>query len=97
LQVEPKSIVDSVIGPSETHLYTCRGGEQRNFLDCVKSRKPCYYTAESGHRTFTITHIGNISMMLGRKLRWDPNAERFVNDEQANRMLSRSMRGPWHL
>jgi predicted dehydrogenase len=97
LQAEPKSILDSVIGPGETHLYTCRGGEQRNFLDCVKSRKPCYYTAESGHRTFTITHIGNISMMLGRKLRWDPDNERFVDDDIANRMLSRAMRSPWHL
>jgi len=38
LQAEPKSILDSVIGPNEIHLYTCRAGEQRNFLDCVKSR-----------------------------------------------------------
>jgi len=97
LQAEPKSILDSVIGPDEIHLYTCRGGEQRNFLDCVKSRRPCYYTAESGHRTFTITHIGNISMMLGRKLNWDPVNEHFINDEQANRMLSRAKRSPWHL
>ena len=97
LQAHPESVLDSTIGPDETHLYTCPAGEQRNFLDCVKSRKPCYYPAEVGHRTFTITHIGNISMILGRKLRWDPDAEEFVNDEQANRMLSRSMRGPWHL
>ncbi len=97
LQAEPRSILDSIIGPNENHLYTCRGGEQRNFLDCVKSRKPCYYTAESGHRTFTITHIGNISMMLGRKLQWNPDNERFINDDTANRMLSRAMRSPWHL
>ena len=97
LQAEPASILDSVIEPGENHLYTCREGEQRNFLDCVKSRKDCYYSAESGHRTFTITHIGNISMILGRKLRWDPDAELFIDDEQANRMLSRSMRGPWRL
>jgi len=97
LQANPKSLLDSTIGPDEVHLYTCRGGEQRNFLDCVKSRRPCYYPAEMGHRTFTITHIGNISMILGRKLRWDPGAERFVDDEQANRMLSRPMRSPWRL
>jgi len=97
LQAERKSILDSVIGPNETHLYTCKGGEQRNFLDCVKSRKECYFPPEKGQRCFTISHIGNISMLLGRKLRWDPEKEEFVNDEQANRMLSRSMRGPWHL
>jgi hypothetical protein len=36
-------------------------------------------------------------MLLGRKLRWDPDNEKFVNDEQANRMLSRAMRSPWRL
>jgi predicted dehydrogenase len=97
LQAEPKSILDSVIGPNEIHLYTCKAGEQRNFLDCVKSRKDCYFPPEIGHRCFTIAHIGNISMQLGRKLKWNPEMERFVNDEQANRMLSRWMRSPWRL
>ena len=97
LQAEPKSILDSVIGPNEIHLYTCKAGEQRNFLDCVKSRKDCYFPPETGQRCFTIAHIGNISMLLGRKLRWDPEKERFINDEQANRMLSRAMRSPWRL
>jgi len=97
LQAEPRAILDSVIGPNEIHLYTCWGGEQRNFLDCVKSRKDCYFPPEIGHRCFTIAHIGNISMLLGRKLKWNPDEERFINDEQANRMLWRSMRSPWHL
>jgi len=97
LEAEPKSILSSVIKPDEVHLYTCKGGEQRNFLDCVKSRKACYFPPEIGQRCFTIAHIGNISMILGRKLRWNPEKEEFVNDEQANRMLSRSMRSPWHL
>jgi len=97
LQAEPKSILNSVIGPNETHLYTCKGGEQRNFLDCVKSRKDCYFPPEIGQRCFTIAHIGNISMLLWRKLKWDPDNEKFINDEQANRMLSRTMRSPWRL
>ncbi len=97
LQAEPKSILDSVIGPNEIHLYTCAAGEQRNFLDCVKSRKECYFPPEIGQRCFTIAHIGNISMLLGRKLRWNPGKEWFIDDEQASRMLSRSMRSPWKL
>jgi predicted dehydrogenase len=97
LQAEPVSILDSVIGSNEIHLYTCRAGEQRNFLDCVKSRKDCYFPPEIGQRCFTIAHIGNISMILGRKLKWNPDEERFVNDEQANRMLSRAMRSPWQI
>ena len=97
LQAEPKSILNSVIGPNEIHLYTCQGGEQRNFLDCVKSRKDCYFPPEIGQRCFTVAHIGNISMLLGRKLRWDPDNEKFIDDEQANRMLSRTMRSPWRI
>jgi len=97
LKAEPKSILKSPIGPDEVHLYTCRGGEQRNFLDCVKSRKACYFPPEIGQRCFTIAHIGNISMLLGKKLKWDPDKEQFVNDDEANRMLSRSMRSPWRI
>ncbi len=96
-EAEPKSVLESKIGPDETHLFTCPGGEHRNFLDCVKSREPCYAPAEVGHRTATIAHLGNIAMMLGRKLRWDPEAERFVDDPEADRMLSRPMRPPWKL
>jgi len=96
LEAEPKSILNSVIGTNEVHLYTCPAGEQRNFLDCVKSRKECYFPPEIGQRCFTIAHIGNISMLLGRKLKWDPDKEHFIGDEEANRMLSRSMRSPWH-
>ena len=96
LKSEPASILTSQIGPNETHLYTCRGGEIRNFLDCVKSRKPCYSPAENGHRAAAIAHMGNIAMMVGQKLKWDPVKERFDNDE-ANKMLSRPMREPWTL
>ncbi len=97
LQAKPASILKEKIGAGETHLYTCPGGEQRNFLDCIKSRKPCYAPAEIGHRTITIAHIGHISMLLGRKLRWDPERERFIDDPAANWMLSRPMRKPWRL
>ena len=91
------AILESKIGDGETHLYTCPAGEQRNFLDCVKSRKQCYAPAEVGHRTITIAHLGNIAMLLGRKLRWDPKVERFLKDPAANMMLTRQMRWPWHL
>ena len=85
----------SQIGPSEVHLDTCFAGEHRNFLDCVKSRKDPYFPAEIGHRCSTVMHVGNIAMVLGRKLRWDPERETFPADETANRYLSRAMREPW--
>lgn len=106
LEASKKSILDDDVKPSES-LYrpseiipreeVFKGGEHRNFLDCVRSRKPCYAPAETGHRTITIAHIGNIAMLLGRKLRWDPKAERFVNDSAADAMLSREQREPWTL
>jgi len=97
IDAEPQYILDSKIGAGEIHLYKDPRGEQRNFLDCVKSRKPCYAPAETGHRTITIAHIGNISMMLGRRLKWNPETECFVNDAEADKMLSRPMREPWTL
>jgi predicted dehydrogenase len=72
-----------------------KGGEHRNFYDCVKSRQPTYAPAETGHRTITIAHIGNIAMMLGRQLRWNPNAEDFIGDSEASALLTRPQRSPW--
>jgi len=95
LTASSQDILDSVIGPEELHLYTCTQGEHRNFLDCVKSRRDPYFPVEIGHRCCSVMHLGNISMLLGRKLKWDPDKENFVNDPQADRMLSRAKRAKW--
>jgi predicted dehydrogenase len=95
LEASSPKLLTTVIEPGELHLFTCREGEHRNFLDCVKSRRDPYFPAEVGHRCCTVLHLGTIAMELGRKLRWDPQAERFPDDAGANRMLSRSMRAPW--
>jgi myo-inositol 2-dehydrogenase / D-chiro-inositol 1-dehydrogenase len=81
----------------DVKLFTCRGGEHRNFLDCVKSRQNPYCPAETGHRIATILHIGNIAMKLKRKLRWDPDKEEFPGDAEANEMRAVTMRKPWTL
>jgi len=97
LEASSQAILDSVIGPEETHLFTCPGGEHRNFLDCVKSRRDPYFPAEIGHRCSSVCHLGTLAMTLGRKLRWDPVGEQFLDDDAANRMRSRAMRAPWRL
>jgi len=97
VQASSPEILRSVIGPHEVHLFTCPAAEHRNFLDCVKSRRDPYFPAEVGHRVATICHIGNIAMTVGRKLRWDPAAEEFPGEPEANRYLARAMRAPWHL
>ncbi len=97
LQADPPGILKSVIRPDEINLFTCPQGEHRNFLNCVKSRKQPYFPAEIGHRVATLCHLANISLLLKRDLDWDPQRQVFPNDPEANRMLSRSMRSPWHL
>jgi predicted dehydrogenase len=67
----------------------------RNFLDCVKSRKQPIADAESGHRVATVCHLANISLRVGRKIRWDAGKEEIVGDAEAARMLVRAYRAPW--
>ncbi len=90
----PPELAQSTIGPNEIHLYDSRD-HHGNFIDCVKSRRVTAAPAETAHRSITPSHLGNIAMQLGRKLRWDPAAERFLDDDAANRMLSRAYRGTW--
>jgi predicted dehydrogenase len=96
LWAEPESVLKEVIGPNEIHLYKSRDHKQ-NFLDCVKSRQLTIAPAEVAHRSISVGLLGEIAMLTERKLKWNPEKERFLNDEQANRMLSRPMRRPWHL
>ncbi|NQT01026.1 MAG: Gfo/Idh/MocA family oxidoreductase [Planctomycetes bacterium] len=96
IDTEPKSLLTSKIGPDEIHLYESNDHKQ-NFLDCIKSRKDTICTAEIGHRTASVCHLGNIAMILGRKLKWDPKDERFVNDPEADKMRARALRAPWRL
>ena len=68
----------------------------RNFIDCVKSRKDPIEPVEAGHRVASLCHLGNIAMKLHRKIRWNPQEEQILGDEEAAAMLSRPMRAPWH-
>lgn len=96
LEANPESVLKEVIGPDEIQLYESLDHKQ-NFLDCVKSRKETIAPAEIGHRSISVGLLGEIAMLTERKLKWDPEKEVFLNDEQANRMLWRPMRSPWHL
>ena len=72
--------------------------EKRDFLDAVKSRKQPQYDAEGGHRNASLSHLALASIHLGRKLKWDPVAERVIGDDEANKLLlPKRMRSPWHI
>ena len=96
LDAEPNSLVVSTIAPDEIHLYSSNDHKQ-DFLDCIKTRKDPICNAEVGHRSSTVCHLGNIAMLLDRPLKWDPQKEQFIGDEEANRMRQRSARAPWCL
>ncbi|CAN5135684.1 Gfo/Idh/MocA family oxidoreductase [soil metagenome] len=97
LEASDRDILHSKIGDDETKLFREPAGEHRNFLDCVKTRNQPYFPAEFGHRCATLCHMGNIAMQLERDLAWDPEAESFPDDEEANALRSRPMRAPWKL
>ena len=94
LIAEPASVLESAIGPNEIHLPESTG-IHADFIQCVLSRKTPVASVEIGHRSATVCHLGMIASQLGRKLNWNPIREKFVNDPEADRWLSRSMREPW--
>jgi predicted dehydrogenase len=96
MEADPPSLVRETFGADEVRLYNSRshGG---NLLECVRSRRATICPIEVAHRSNTVCLISDIAMSLGRKLKWDPATERFIGDEQANRMLDRSARAPYAL
>jgi hypothetical protein len=67
----------------------------QNFLDCVKSRATPNSDLESSHYVSATCHLANLSMKLGRKLRWDDATDDIIGDKEASAMLSRPYRKPW--
>lgn len=68
-----------------------------NFFDCVKSRRPPISDVVGQHRSVSARHLGNISIRLKRKLKWDPEKELLVGDEEANERLRREQRKPYQI
>lgn len=66
-----------------------------NWLHCVRTRQRPAADVEIGHHATVLCHLGNIARWAGRKLAWDPDKERFVDDDDANTYLERPMRAPW--
>lgn len=95
-EVSARGVVTEPLGRRETRLYRSEN-HITNFVDSCFSRKPTVAPVEAAHRSVTIAHLGNIAMLKGRELRWDPDSERILGDEGANAMLERPYRGEWTL
>jgi len=94
IQASDREILRHKICDDEIKLYHSTN-HMKNFLECMRSRKDPVAPVEVGHRSNTICLMVHIAMKLGRKLRWDPQAERFINDEEANHWLDYVHREPW--
>jgi predicted dehydrogenase len=68
-----------------------------NFFDCVKTQNTPISDVRSQHRAISTCHLVNISIRLGRKLKWDPQAECFVGDDEANGYLAREQRAGFEI
>ena len=88
------AILKQEAGENEIRLYRSRN-HMKNFLECMRSRKDPVAPVEVGHRSNTICILAHIAMKLQRKLRWDPQAERFIDDDEANSRLDYPHREPW--
>jgi myo-inositol 2-dehydrogenase / D-chiro-inositol 1-dehydrogenase len=97
IEASEEAILKEPLSAGATRLYESNDHIQ-NFVDCVRSRKEPICTAEIGHRSATVCHLGNISLRMGgRALEYDPVKETFPRDEEATELLSRPYRKPWKL
>jgi len=96
LEASSPSLLTTTIGPNEIRLGRSPGHHQ-DFINAVKTRGTTMAHAEVGHRTATMCHLANIAMLLDRPIKWDPDKEVVIGDDEANKMLARPMRAPWVL
>ena len=88
-------------GPTLTADEKRDGGQSHfeNFIECMRSRKSDNLRAkiEDGHLSTTLCHLGNISYRVGRSVKFDGATEKFVGDQEADKLLSRTYRAPYLL
>ncbi|HOX02849.1 MAG TPA: Gfo/Idh/MocA family oxidoreductase [Candidatus Paceibacterota bacterium] len=92
---DPEELAEEPLPAGALRLYRSNH-HQQNWLDCIRSRKPPIADAETGHRSATVCHLGNIARLLGRRLKWDPARELF-DDAEANSLLDRPRRKGYEL
>jgi predicted dehydrogenase len=96
LKSAPEDIVKQPLGVHDVRLYQSPG-HQRDWIECVRSRRRPLCDVEIGARSVTVCHLGNLAYWNHRKLRWDPDHWQFVEDPEANKWLDREHRDPWKL
>ncbi len=96
IRTSPENLKNQQIGSNEIHLYESRN-HYVDWLDAIRKRSRPICDIETGCRSVSVCHLGNIAYKLGRPLRWDPEREVLIGDAGASRLLSKPMRSPWRL
>ena len=94
LEASDPKILTSEIGPNEIKLPVSEE-HHGNWLEAIRDNKETIAPVEIAHRSCSACLLHHIAMKLDRKLQWDPAAEKFIDDEEANSMLSRPQRVPY--
>jgi len=96
LTASSREILERPIDPVKVGLYRCNS-HSGNFLECVRTRRRPICDVETCHRAASAVLLGGIALQLKRPLKWDPQQEHFVGDDEANRLLSTAFRPPWQI
>lgn len=89
-------VLTEPIGADEIHVYKSNN-HKGNFLECVKSRRETVAPIEIGLRSISAGLLGEIAMLTGRKIHWNPDTEEITGDPGASALLGRAYREPWVL
>ncbi len=96
LDASDRRLLEPGFNVGELRLHASSDNDHHlDWLESIRSRRPPVAPMESGHRSLTACLVAHASMKLGRRLQWDPQTERFVNDDEANALLSRPQRAPY--
>jgi predicted dehydrogenase len=96
MECDPPSLREAPLAADAIRLPVSRG-QERNFIECVRSRETPVSNIDDAVRSDIISHVSDIAIRSGRKITWDPIKEQIVGDEEAARRLTRAMREPWRL
>jgi predicted dehydrogenase len=96
MTTDPPQIAHDLPRPEELHLYRSTH-HHVDWAECIKSRARPIADVETGHRSVTVCHLANIAIRMRRRIRWDPEKEEILGDDEAARMLDKPYRQPWTL
>lgn len=93
---EPESLLKVKLKEGELKLTDSKH-HQDDLLRCIRSRQDPVSHVDAAYQATTLGLLADIAARLKQKLKWDPQAERFVGCEAANKMLTRPMHNGWKL